>query len=108
MTSISGPDPSIHLLKAQQAWASRQATRPSAPPANNSEPSTLAPILENARLEQANAADSLSAASVPSRLSRAIPEIQDIARRAGFLGVTEQDIQRAYTRGESLLTDYRV
>ena len=35
-----------------------------------------------------------------------VGEIRDIARRAGYLDVSDADIQRAYTYGESLLTDY--
>jgi hypothetical protein len=112
-TPISGDSASIHLLKAQQAWAARQAVRPAAIPTGNGAIPlpTPKPELprESARIERADATPSPAATTpMPSRLSRSIPEIQDIARRAGFLGLTEQDIQRAYVRGESLLTDYRV
>lgn len=37
-----------------------------------------------------------------------VREIQAIAEKVGFVGVTERDIRRAYMLGESLLTDYRV
>lgn len=104
-TPISGAGSSIQLLKAQQAWAARQTSRPSEPaPAPSDESQNIA-----SPIEMATAATTPSLGSVAqSRLSRAIPEIQEIARRAGFVGVSAQDIQRAYSRGESLLTDYRV
>jgi hypothetical protein len=112
-TPISGDSASIHLLKAQQAWAARQASRPTGIPTGDGAIPLPMPKpefpRESARIERTDATPSpATTAPMPSRLSRSIPEIQEIAYRAGFLGLTEQDIQRAYVRGESLLTDYRV
>ena len=36
-----------------------------------------------------------------------IQEIKQIAQQAGFVGLEETDIERAYATGQSLLTDYR-
>lgn len=35
-------------------------------------------------------------------------EIKSIAHEAGYIGVTDADIERAYAYGESLLSDYTV
>jgi hypothetical protein len=35
-------------------------------------------------------------------------DIRNVAERAGFVGISERDIRRAYMMGESLLADYRV
>ncbi|MEB3246113.1 MAG: hypothetical protein VKJ06_09035 [Vampirovibrionales bacterium] len=48
--------------------------------------------------------DAMTAARAPL----ALEDIQQVAARAGYVGVSSQDIQRAYTRGESLLVDYSV
>lgn len=118
-TPISGNSASLQALKAQQAWEARKAA------SKNRVEST-----QTETITQASAADSqgnrskLAGRTTPptstdnqvddstldhnSRLARAIPEIQAIAKKAGFVGVTAQDIQRAYAFGESLLTDYRV
>lgn len=94
---VSGDNASIHLLKAQQAWAARQAGRTAALPSDGKPVSIPVPDpklpQESARPERAEAVSS-PPPTIPARLSRSIPEIQDIARRAGFLGLTEQDIQR--------------
>lgn len=53
---------------------------------------------------------------VPSRpqpsqsMSQNLPmdEIKSIAQQAGYIGITDADIERAYAYGESLLSDYTV
>jgi hypothetical protein len=35
-------------------------------------------------------------------------DIRNVAEKAGFVGISERDIRRAYMMGESLLADYRV
>jgi hypothetical protein len=35
-------------------------------------------------------------------------DIRSVAERAGFVGISERDIRRAYMMGESLLADYKV
>ena len=102
----------IQTLKAQQAWEARRATKTQAPqtelitpeapiaaPAPNTQP-----VLENLSID--NQSTALPANS--PQWSRKVQDIQNIASKAGFLGVSEQDIRRAYVQGDSLLADYRV
>lgn len=73
-------------LAATQVPASQKAAKPEARP-------------EKQNLEPAAISESL-----PLSLS----DVQAVARKAGYVGVSEQDIQKAYRLGESLLADYRV
>jgi hypothetical protein len=103
----------LQTLKAQQAWEARRAAKtqapeveqmiPAAAPASPKAPSTQ-PVLENMSLDNSSAA--LPANS--PQWSRKVQDIQNTAAKAGFLGVSEQDIRRAYVQGDSLLADYRV
>jgi hypothetical protein len=96
---ISSSTPSIQMLKAQQAWEARQAAKTSAPV----EQQTPAPVqIETNRPE-------LTASSPATpQWKQTVQEIQNIAQRSGYVGITEQDIRKAYTYGDSLLADYRV
>lgn len=49
-----------------------------------------------------------SAASSSPELNLPIDDIRAVAERAGYVGLSERDIRRAYIMGESLLADYRV
>jgi hypothetical protein len=60
-----------------------------------------------ASLPTTAATGNLPAWAAPQWSSK-VQEIQGIAEQAGFVGVTEQDIRRAYSQGTSLLADYRV
>lgn len=102
----------IQTLKAQQAWEARRAAKTQAPAAEQMAPiapsapkaPNTQPVLENLSLDN-------SSAALPSnspQWSRKVQDIQNIATKAGFLGVSEQDIRRAYVQGDSLLADYRV
>lgn len=104
----------IQTLKAQQAWEARRATKAQAPaieaeqmtpaaPAGPKAPN-MQPVLEN--ISSDNSASTLPANS--PQWSRKVQDIQNIASKAGFVGVSEQDIRRAYVQGDSLLADYRV
>ncbi|HEY9746828.1 MAG TPA: hypothetical protein V6C99_11495 [Oculatellaceae cyanobacterium] len=101
---ISSSVPSIQTLKAQQAWearrlrqVSRQETQPESVPAPS------APIADRV------AETSVAAFTLPQAgWGETVREVQSIAERVGYIGVTEQDIRRAYTLGESLLADYKV
>lgn len=92
---------SLQMLKAQQAWEARRATKP-----EPQKPTAQAvPPIEIAKPElPANS----GAQAVSPQWQRKVNEIQNIATKAGFIDVTEQDIRRAYQFGESLLADYRV
>lgn len=62
---------------------------------------------QQTRPNQRPAAEGPSGASQPIQNSLHFDEIKSIAERAGFIGVSNRDIQRAYALGESLLADYR-
>ncbi len=102
----------IQTLKAQQAWEARRASKAQAPqveliaPEAPSAPQTpnTQPVLENLSLNS----QSPTLPSNSPQWSRKVQDIQNIAAKAGFLGVSEQDIRRAYVQGDSLLADYRV
>lgn len=100
--SIFPASSSIQTLKAQQAWEARKASRATMPTATPNVAAAAAPTIEVPR----------PAAPVENpavqHWGQTVQEVQNIAQRAGFMGVTEQDIRRAYTYGESLLADYRV
>lgn len=83
----------IQNIQARQAFQAR----PTAPAQNI--PTGPAPV-EVPRAEPEPGRPGLN--SIPYR------DIQQVASKAGFVGLTETDIRQAYLRGESLLTDYRV
>ncbi len=91
---------SLQMLKAQQAWEARRASKPNAPaiefPASRIE------------METPEAPAAMQSQPLSPQWQRTVNDIQTIAAKAGFVGVTEQDIRRAYQQGESLLADYRV
>jgi hypothetical protein len=115
-TPIFGNSASLQALKAQQAWEARKAaskTRVESTATETASTQTTTPVGNQSKMAERTQAPSDSqvddtALDHNARLARAIPEIQAIAKKAGFVGVTAQDIQRAYAFGESLLTDYRV
>lgn len=103
---ISSGAPSIQMLKAQQAWEARRLRAAAQPEAVQDAQPTTQPITSRPL-----AGEPMAAASSPSPQdpwNRTVQEVQAIAQQAGYVGVTEQDIRRAYTLGESLLADYRV
>jgi hypothetical protein len=92
---------SLQMLKAQQAWEARRAAKTeTAKP----QPAVAAPRVE---IETPSMPAAMPA-GLSSPWENTVREVQDIASQAGFLDVTEQEIRRAYMRGESLLADYRV
>lgn len=91
---------SLQMLKAQQAWEARRASKPDAS-------STQFPAAR-IELETPQTSAPIQSQPVSPQWQRKVNEIQNIATKAGFVGVTEQDIRRAYQQGESLLADYRV
>lgn len=100
---------SISLLKAQQALEARRAARPISPDKQEE-------LIPAAQVERRNQFNQTASGEIPTpsqssgngQWSQTVQEIQSIAQQAGYLGVTERDIRRAYTQGESLLADYRV
>ena len=99
----------IQTQKAQQAWEARRAARTTSQQA----PASL-PAMEMSQPTAAIPAPPVSAPTTAAtaadspQWNRKVQEIQNIAAKAGFLGVSEQDIRRAYSQGTSLLADYRV
>lgn len=93
---------SLQMLKAQQAWEARRANKTTA----QQPAAQAAPAIEIAKPELP--ANNGGVQSVSPQWQRKVNDIQNIAARAGFVDVTEQDIRRAYQFGESLLADYRV
>jgi len=88
---------SVQLLQAQQAFRSHKprAAQPEAP-------KTEAPQISIERPEV-----NIPVIN-PQQWRNTVQEVREIASQAGFIGLTERDIQRAYVYGESLLADYRV
>lgn len=97
---------SIQLLKAQQAWEARRASKTTTPDQAPVASPNAAPSIEVAR----PALDATPAVSqtISPQWAQKVQEIQQVAEKAGFVGVSEQDIRRAYVHGESLFADYRV
>jgi len=92
---VDSGSPSLSRLQAQQAFTPTQRRQ-----AEEAElPDLQAPAVENLKPE---------AKATAFKAPVSVDEIQTIARRAGYLDVSEADIHRAYVYGESLLTDYRV
>jgi hypothetical protein len=91
---------SMQMLKAQQAWEARRAMK-------SAEAPQTVPVTQPEQELQRPALPDGPMPGMP-QWNRTVQEVQDIAQQAGFVGVTEQDIRRAYTYGESLLADYRV
>ncbi len=87
----------IQMLQAQRAFVPN--TKPSEEPELSDMLGELANTPEAAPMREENLA---SAAGLP------LDEIKSIASRAGYVGLNDSDIQRAYVYGESLMTDYRV
>lgn len=87
---------SIQLLQAQQAFRARRSSQ-----ADTAASATGLPKFEVQNLEDT---------PLPSMSKPNINygEIQQIAARAGYVGLSETAIQRAYMQGQSLLTDHRV
>ena len=86
---------SLSRLQARQAF---NPVMTSGDDAENALPDIqTSPAIENLRSEPK---------SMGSKPQLPVGEIRDIARRAGYLDVSDADIQRAYAYGESLLTDY--
>jgi len=103
----------LQSLKAQQAWEARRAAKAQAPaveqaptetphiaPKNSIQP----PVLENLSLDGTSG---ILPTNTP-QWSRKVQDIQTVAAKSGFVGISEQEIRRAYVQGESLLADYRV
>lgn len=95
---IEAQGQAIQFLQAQQAFAARRAetVRPEI------QPSEAIPV------EPEGAPLNLGALARSPQWRQTVREVTDIAGRAGYVGLSETDIQRAYVYGESLLADYRV
>ncbi len=99
---VNSSTQSLQMLKAQQAWEARRASK-----TETKKPAVqAAPSIEIATPELPLETNALQASS--PQWQRKVQDIQNIANKAGFVGVTEQDIRQAYQFGESLLADYRV
>jgi hypothetical protein len=99
----TGGASSLQFLQAQQAFRPRSAKeeQPNAPEMAPGYPALEEPFVE---VSAAKKATSIA----PTGPSLPFADIQSVARQAGFVGLSERDIQRAYVLGESLLADYRV
>ena len=105
----------IQTLKAQQAWEARRAAKAQAPqtpiieqnPTETQAPAQgfgAQPVKEHIELDNLS---NLLPTNTP-QWSRKVQDIQNIAEKSGFTGISEQDIRRAYVQGNSLLADYHV
>jgi GTP cyclohydrolase III len=82
--------PALAQHQAKRAMAAQNATRPEA----------TAP-------QPPSAAPSTASATLPKRLQRAYTEIEHIAQKAGYVGLSLADVERAYAYNTSLLVDYK-
>lgn len=101
----------LQTLKAQQAWEARRAAKTT----GQQQAPIATPSIEIAKPDPIVSAGSQASPSPAGTSPWASPqwtnkvqEIQTIAEKSGFIGVSEQDIRRAYSQGSSLLADYRV
>lgn len=101
---------SIQLLKAQQAWEARRAAKANAPEQAPVSSPAMGPSIEIAKPSVDTSLDATPAISqaMSPQWNQKVQDIQQVAAKAGFVGVSEQDIRRAYMQGDSLLADYRV
>ena len=97
----SGGGNAIQFLQAQQAF---QARKPAAQP---QQPQFELPEAAPAQNEPLPANVGAAFDRIP-QWRQTVSEVTQIARQAGYVGLSESDIQRAYVNGESLLADYRV
>ena len=102
---ITSGAPSIQTLKAQQAWEARRASKSAS---TEKAPTAAAPSIEIAKPSSDVASTTSPVTTGAPQWNRKVQEIQNIAQKSGFIGVTEQDIRQAYMQGSSLLADYRV
>ena len=81
-------------LQAQQALQAKRTKNPAPAPAP-----VQMPTEESVR----------PSALTEGKASHPLPmdELQGIANRTGFVGLTDRAVQRAYTLGESLFVDYK-
>jgi hypothetical protein len=64
-------------------------------------------VLENATPTESVAPQQRTQSTKLSADTLPYQEIQDIAQKAGYVGVSQRDIDRAYRLNKSLLVDYR-
>ena len=92
---------SIQMLQAQRAFI------PSINPSQEPKPTDL--LGELAAINPMTSLPEEPLGLSPEGVSGSglpIEEIKSIASQAGYVGLTDSDIQRAYLYGESLMTDY--
>lgn len=102
----SGGTDALQMMRAQQAFRTRTAK-----PESQVLPGEMeAPVDE---ILLSGAAEESAPKAVPTAKNQPDPhqdmyrEVQDIAGRLGYVGLSETAIHRAMVRGESLLADYR-
>ncbi|MEB3286486.1 MAG: hypothetical protein VKJ04_03175 [Vampirovibrionales bacterium] len=85
----------LQRVQAQQAFQTKKAK-----PSEQEAPVQASPI---------EVSKQPSNLSLPAHIfnARRLGEIKQIALQAGYVGLDDNDIARAYATGESLLTDYR-
>ncbi|MEB3206838.1 MAG: hypothetical protein VKK59_05780 [Vampirovibrionales bacterium] len=117
-SSNAAPSPSeawqASLAKAEKS-IKHSAVSSVAPPFSLGEPPALdskASKTSHLPLEKDNQQElpaSTRTQSLPNMaIQHFIEDIQSVASKAGYVGVSQHDIERAYRRGESLLVDYSV
>jgi hypothetical protein len=100
--NFSGASP-VQMFQAQQAF------RPQPKKARPEPEEQLAPdsyeMFQFEALDEPEPPAASQAASLKQRLP--VADIQAVAQRAGYVGLSERAIQQAYLRGDSLLVDTR-
>ncbi len=108
--SSTGTSP-LHLLQAQQAFGNPRVSASSEQNRSGllaaSELPTDEAILSNGKRIQNQSRPNEKTSTVSAQHRTKFTEINTIAQKVGYVGLTESDIQRAMVSGESLLTDYR-
>lgn len=113
---VSSATQALQAMKAQQALEARRANRSKAP--EQAVPPDAKVELSQAAVKNipSNPVAAMTSAAEPAAVNQTVSpqwrnkvqDIRQVAEKAGFVDISDQDIQRAYTRGESLLADYRV
>jgi hypothetical protein len=114
MYPVSGFGGGIGVWQQPAPSASRTASRDWKTSLDVAQSAIKAPtITESTVTEPIEAKPEISLAEptqqvTPLAIQHYIQDIQTVASKAGYLGVSQSDIERAYRRGESLLVDYSV
>jgi hypothetical protein len=96
-SSIGSGTDALQMLRAQQAFSAR--------PAETARPAQAEVGADESAGDETELATSGTLAAPQNKAL--YQEVQDLASRLGYVGLSEKAIERAMVLGESLLADYR-